>query len=342
MRPLAAAFGFTVSGCLFWACGAQLSVLGHAFTLAGAVVGVGLLSLGLSQLARYAVDSPNPVLADAARWLLGSRVRGFMLGAAIAFYGVLLRPLIYETLWFAAVYEWLAVLVVALLAMMRIRGSLKAFVDSAEAAPSTWTRWDRHQQFFEDRPDPRWDLVSRWRQRFVESGEWVSLWTYLMGLLYWNEAPPESVRAVFRPLRNCVAAPARFTLWGWGRNRNRRREAALAESLQSAERALAGAPSTPVAVDESALREAAGPFIESGSEPEAMAAVVIAAYRQRGADANHTVNLWLLLVNVVNRPSGGSSRRGFADAIGVRPRRADGGWWRARCRTSPVRETSPR
>ena len=306
VRPLLAAAGFAASGCLAWITGAGLSSLGHGYPLAGAIAGIGLVALALAQLAGYAVASADPVLADAARWLSGSRLRGLLLGAAIAFYGLVLRPLFYEMLWFAALYEWLAVLAATIVVIMKIRNRLKAEAAAAEAEPSEWSGWNRHRQVFEARPDPRWQLMSGLRQRFVEPGEWANLWAYLMGLLYRNEAPPESVRAVFRPLRSCLASPARWNPRGGKGDRNRpRREAALAESLQRAEyaltHALAHATRSPAPVGESALFDAAGPFIQTGADPETLAAEVIAAYRRKGADLNGAVNLWFPLVNVDQR-----------------------------------------
>ena len=305
LRPLLAPVGFATCGCLTWITGAELSDLGHGFRLAGEVVGAGLFSLALFQLAGYAAGSSNSILGGVARWLSASKLRGFLLGAAIAFYGLLLRPMIYDLLWFAAVYEWLVVLAATFVAFMRIRNRLKADVDVFEAGPSAWTGWTRHESFFEARPDPRLELMSRWRQRFVESGEWGSLWGYIMGLLCRNEAPLESAQEVFRPMRDCIASPARFNFWSGERDRNRpRRAAALAESLKNAEMVLSGAPAPAEPVDESALREIAGSFVENGDDPEDLAAAVIASYRRKGADVQHAVNLWFPLVNVVKRPPG--------------------------------------
>ena len=305
VRPLLAAVGFTASGCLLWVAGAHLSVVGHVFLLAAAVGGAGLLSLGLSQLAAYWTDSTDSLVAGVSRWFLSSKLRGFLIGAALVFYGMLLRPLLYDKLWFAAVYEWMAVLVVAVWALFKIRGSLKTFVESAEASPTTWTGWNRHQQILEDRPDPRWELMGRWQQRFLESGEWTSLWAYLMGLLCRNNAPPESARDVFRPLRDCVAPSSRRPFWRRGRKRAQSlREVALSQSLHNAERALAAGSGSFATNAESALGEFAGPYIEDGAEPEAMATAVIAAYHERGADLNHAINLWFPLVIAVNRPPG--------------------------------------
>ena len=305
VRPMVAAVGFTASGCLVWLSLAPLSGVGHAFPLAGAIFGAGLITLGLCQLAAYLEGSPEPLYSSPTRWLTTSKARGFLIGASLAFYGMLLRPAMYETLWFASVYEWVVVLAVAMWAMFRIRGSMKTFVETAEAAPSNWVGWERHEQQFEDRPDPRRNLVSRWQQRFVESGEWGSPWSYLMVLLCRNNATPEDVKDVFQPLRQSVVGPVRRGFRRGGRDGDqRRREAGLARCLRGAERALTSAPSLQSATEASGLRQAAEPFIESGANCEAVAAEVISEYRRRGADTNHAVNLWFPLVNVVDRPSG--------------------------------------
>ena len=303
-RPLVMAVGLAASGCLIWISGATLSQLGHGFPLAGTVAGVGLLSLALSELAAYGVDSNNPVLAGAARGMQGSRIRWFMVGASLAFYGVFLRPLMYETLWFARVYEWLAVLVLALWAMMQARGNLRPYVETTEAASAAWNEWDRHQQLFDNRPDSRWDLLERWRQRFVYHEEWTNMWAYLTGLMCRNAAPPESARAIIRPLLQSVGPGARRSFWRGGRKREQRiREMAFAQSIASIDRSLSNRPGPSLASRDSALSDLAGPYIEIGAEPETVAAAVIEAYARSGSDVNHVVNLWFPLVNPVERPS---------------------------------------
>ncbi len=304
VRPMVAAVGFTAGGCLLWLAMAPLSGVGHIFPLLGAIIGAGLLTLGLSQLAGYYMDSPEPLYSGPARWFISSKVRGLIVGAAIAFYGMLLRPLVYETFWFAAVYEWIVVFAVAVWAMFKIRGSLKSFVETAEAAPLNWTGWNRHQQQFEERPDPRRVLMSRWQHRFVESGEWFSLWSYQMGLLSRNNASPQSVQAVFGPLREAVSPqPGGGFLRRRGDKDFRRRETGLAASLRSTEEALSNSAGLPAIVDASAVRQASGTFIETGTDSEAMAATIISAYRRRGADTNTVITLWFPIVNVVNTPS---------------------------------------
>ena len=300
LRPMLACLGFAAAGCLGWIASVQLSGLGHGYTLVGAIMGTGLLALGLSQLAAYLMDFEDTAVSGAAGWLRNSPQRAFWIGAAIAAYGMLLRPLIYETLWFAEVYEWLVILALALLAMLKIRSGLKTFVVASEAVAPTWNRWNRHRQEFQDRPDPRQELVSRWRQRFVEQGEWAGLWTYYMGLLYRNNWSPESVQTVVRPLRDSVAAPGSKVSWlGGGQAGQNRREAALAESLRRAEDILSGPPPFPAGGTEPSLRQTAEHYVETGEGPETVAALLVDSYCRQGTGLEQAVSLWFPLVDVV-------------------------------------------
>ena len=303
VRPLLTATGFTVSACLLWLSLAPLSGQGHFFPLIGAVAGAGLLTLGLTQAAVYLADAPDPLVANTGRWLAESKSRGFVLGAAFAFYGMLLRPLMYETMWFAAVYEWVVVLAIAVWAMFKMRGSLRNFVEDTGAAPTQWPGWQRHEQRFEDHPDPRRELVSRWQRRFVDSGDWTSLWTYLMGLLCRSNAPPERAGAVIRPLREAAApAPGRGFLRRRGDADTKRREMGMALSFRSAGQTLNGSTNLLPNIGALDLRETAGPYIENGKDSETMAARVISAYRRRGADTSQAIALWFPMVNVIERP----------------------------------------
>ena len=303
VRPLLAGVSFMASGCLLWVAGAKLSEVGHVFVMAGAVGGTGLLALGAAQLAAYWSDSPDPLAAGVARWLTSSRLRAVLVGASLAFYGMLLRPLVFDTLWFAPLYEWLVVLVVSTWAIVRVRGTVKNVALEAEAGSPALGGWNRHEQVLEDRPDPRWDLVEGWRQRFIESGDWSGLWSYLMVLLCRNNARPESARDVFRPLRRSSNSRRSFPFIPGRRLRAQKaREAALEQSLGSAAQALEGSPVSAAPVNSTDIEAAAGRFIASGEEPEAMAAMVIEAYSRRGADVGVAVNLWFPMVCVDDGP----------------------------------------
>ena len=109
-RPMLNAVSYGAAGFLAWVAGATLSSMGHGFLLAGAALASGMLALALMQVLEYAPNSQNAVLGPITRWLIASRVRGVVLGGAVAVYGLLLRPVLYESLWFAALYEYIALL----------------------------------------------------------------------------------------------------------------------------------------------------------------------------------------------------------------------------------------
>ena len=138
----------------------------------------------------------------------------------------------------------------------------------------------------------------------METGEWASLWTYLMGLLCRNNSPPESVRSVVRPIRNSVSTTSGSLPWNKGTQQGQqRREAALAETLHRVESVLTIPPISQASIFEgSGFDQEAERFVETGEDPETMAAIVVEYYRRRGADLNHAVNLWFPLVDVVERP----------------------------------------
>ena len=299
-RPLLAATGYGAAACLAWTAGAALSPLGHGYALAGAVAAAGLFSLALVQLTSYLSDSRSPLPADIAKWLYGSRIRGFMLGASLAFYGLLLRPLLYEVLWFAALYEYFAVLLLMLLALLRIGNVVRRDADRPNAPPPSWLGWSHHRQLLQVKADPRSELMSRFQHRFVQDGDWKPLWTYLIGLLYRSQAPLESVRAVGRPLRTCAASSMPTILPGQQHRARTRRMAALTECLQAAEQALATSAGPLPPLDEQAVRRAAAAYVETGADPETLAAVLIAAHCQKGDDLDVVTDRLFPLVNTPN------------------------------------------
>ena len=296
-RPLLAAIGFGAAGCLAWIAGAGLSPLGHGYPLVAAIIAAGLFSLALTQLASYYFNASNPLVAGVARWLYESKTRGFILGASTAFYGLLLRPVAYELLWFAALYEYLAVLVLMLLALLRIGNLIRRDADAPNDPPPAWPRWSHHRQVLQVKVDPRSELMSRLQDRFIQSGDWKPLWTYLVGLLYRSEAPLGAVRAVGRPLRTSASSTRPWTLPGLQQRAKARRMTALVESMKAAEQALA-TPSRPLPpLDEETVRRAAAPYVETGADPEILAAILIAAHLQKGDDLEVVADRWFPLVN---------------------------------------------
>lgn len=171
VRPMAVALGFGVVGCLAWLLGLQLSNLGYGFTLAGAVVGAGFLTLAATQMASQLAQNSSSFVADVVRWLAASRVRAFMPGASIALYILLLRPVIYDTLALAAAYEWLAVLAATAAGLLRLRNLLQTEITAVEVGAMPSVVWAGHVQAFETRPDPRALSSSAFERQYVDNAD---------------------------------------------------------------------------------------------------------------------------------------------------------------------------
>ena len=303
LRPMIISAGAWASGCLAWMAGTGLAYLGHAFPLFGATVGLGLLSVALTQLAAYATSSPDSVVSDTAGWLSRSKARGFLLGAALASYVLLLRPVFYEALWFAVLYEWVVVMAVVLLAFFKVRRWLSGDAASPTHSSPVWADWSRHKPDLGDRPDRRRELLPELERRYIELGEWRRLWVYLVGLLYRNNAPLESVHSVFEPLRDAASLPAGGSRLSGGDGKSRlRRQAALQESMHRSEAALLASPQPWGPISEDDLRETAGPFVENGSGAESLIALLIALYWQGGANLDLAIDRCYPVFNLVGQP----------------------------------------
>lgn len=302
-QPPLNAVAYCAAGYLVWVVGSTLSPLGHGFVIAGAAGAAGMFALGLTQVFGYAAGSRS-ALAPMARWLAVSRLRGVVLGAALAVYGLLLRPVLYETLWFAALYEYIALLAVLVLALLFVVDLLRRDAAGPEAQEPESSEWARHRQVLESKDDPRSTLASAMRRRFVDYGEWKPLWSYLMGLLYRNGASVEGMHTALRPLHAGAVSSAALRFLDRSALRRMGRAAALEEALRRTESALASDQPTTPSITEDDLRTAAAPYVETGSDVERLVIALIVAHCQGGLDVQSGIDYWLHLLDAPQRGSG--------------------------------------
>jgi hypothetical protein len=295
-RALLSAVSYAVAGCLVWLIASDLSGFGHGFPLVGAIAAAGMCSLALGRLASYAAPSPNPTVADMAGWLMASRLRAFTLGAAAACYVLLLRPVVYEAVSLAALYEYLALLALLLAALMSVVNRLRAVAAANRTAEPGWTGWQHHRQTVDERADPRAALTGALRRRYLDRGDWRPLWVYLVALLYRSETSRDVMAAVCRALRRGAATPLAWTILG-RRRRLSARTAALEGALDAAGRALADPARRLARVDEDDVRRLGALYVEDGTDPEPLAVALIVAHCQRGADPREAVDRWSPLLD---------------------------------------------
>ncbi len=298
-QPLLSAVSYFAVGCFTWLTASGLSAFGHGFTFGGAITAAGMFSLALTRLARYATASPHPAMADIAGWLAASQIRGFVAGAAVAFYVLLLRPVVYEVLWFAPLYEYTALLVLLLAVLMNVVNKLRLVADAPESVEPVWTDWSHHRQALESKPDPRAKLADALRQRFVNHGDWKPLWAYLFGLLYRSGASLDAMAAVCRSLRHGAVAPPVWDILGRSGIRSKRL-AALEHALDTAGWALSSPVPQLERVSEEDARRAAASFVDRGTDPEALAVALTVAQCQRGDEPEEAVVRWSSLLDTPN------------------------------------------
>ena len=263
-----------------------------------------MFALALAQVLAFAAVPRNATIAPIARWLLTSRERGFVFGGAIAVYGLLLRPVLYEALWFAPLYEYIALLALLVLALMFVVDLLRRDVTAPAEQEPVWSDWSHHRQVLESKADPRSALASAMRQRFVDYGDWKPLWSYLMGLLYRNGASQDWMRAACRPLRASAVSSSWLPFLKGSNLRRLGRMAALEEALRRTDSALASdyAPMQPVTED--VLRHAAAHFVESGADAEGLAIALTIAHCQQGLDLLSAVDRWFPLLDAPDPANG--------------------------------------
>ena len=299
VEALLSAMSYVVAGCLIWMVAADLAEYGHGFPFVGAVAAAGMFSLALSRLVSSAVSSANPAVADIAGWLSASWVRAFMLGAAAMFYALLLRPVVYELVGLAALYEYLAVLALLLILLMSVVNRLRGVAAPADTAADGWADWQHHEQTLEHKADPRAVLPDATRRRYLEDGDWLPLWVYILVLLYRSAASLEAIATVCGLLRRGAATPLAWPTLSRSRKRVAR-SAALQHALDAAGRALADSTAPLERLNEEDVRRLGASYIDTGRDPEPLAVALIVAQCQRGDRPEHAVDRWFFLLDTSN------------------------------------------
>ena len=300
---LTKATSYGLAGGLVWLTTAKLAPLGHGYPLLGATIGCGLFAVALALLVGCFISGWRGLAKVAADWLSRSSSRAFWLGASLVWYGLLVRPLIYDMLSFAPIYEWMAVLVFAVVAFYRMRQAVRAELLPESSAPPSWNNWSRHAPDTREHGDARLDALLAPIQHYVDTGEWSYVWRYVLALLLRNQVPLENISEVFEPMRRCHLAVAKRRVFRKPKQKllAKWRRQALAETMVRAERALSLPKSPLETVDESRLLRTARPFLDVGNDPKNIAVLLAAVYWQKGAGIDDAAALWFPLITLDNR-----------------------------------------
>ncbi len=328
------AAGYGLAGVLAWLSTVQLAPLGHGYPLIGATIGCGLFAVALALLVGVFTSNWSGLAKVTTDWFFQSTARAFWLGAALVWYGLLVRPLLYDLLSFAPLFEWVVVLAFAVFALYRMRQTVRSELLPETPAPPQWSDWSRHTPDTREHDDPRLDALLGPFQHFLRTGEWSYVWRYVLALLLRNQASLENIPGVFEPMRRChltalrpgvFRKPSQKLLEKWRRQ-------ALAETMARAERALSSPKSPIETLNENGILLEAAPFLTTGDDPKPLAVLLVAAYWQNGADIDDAAALWFPLITFDDRdaPPFESKFRKVLDRLSRRHARRKEQWNRAR------------
>lgn len=285
-----------VGGCLIWLIASSLAEFGHGFPLAGAVATAGMFSLALTRLAGYAASSANPTVAELAGWLSASWLRSFVLGASLVCYALLLRPAVYQVAALAALFEYLALLALMLVVLLRVVNRLRNVVRTTVPTAPAWFDWRHHLGTAEGKPDPRAEQTDMMQRQYLEFGDWRPMWIYLLMLLYQSGASLDVMVAVCRSLRRGVATPFAWRILYSSRAWSAR-AAALHDALNAVGQAVADPTGQIERFDEAEVRRLAAPYVENGTGTESLVTALIVARCQRGDDLQESADRWFPLLD---------------------------------------------
>ena len=217
-------------GLTMWA----LNILGERVTVVaglGVVALVVSISLALALLASHGVGAANVVVAGVSRWAALSRLRAVNVGFLIGVYIAFLRPLIFGSLNYSLIWEWLLGTSIIVGFALLTGGQINKLRHATERNQE-WKEWRTHQlKEAEDLPHESMERLVLAQKAFVEVGIKVDLITNLVAFLHENRVPTSEIVDMVEPIVNYQDRPmSRLAVWG-ARRRTRERNAAARRVL---------------------------------------------------------------------------------------------------------------
>ena len=217
-------------GLTMWA----LNILGESVTV---VAGLGVVALTVSislafvLLASHGVGASNVVIAGVSRWADQSRLRAVNVGFLVGVYAAFLRPLIFGSLNYSLIWEWLLGTSVIIGFALLTGGQINKLRHASERNQE-WKEWRTHQaKEAEDLPHESMERLVLAQKAFVEIGVKEDLITNLVSFLHENRVPTSDIIEMVEPIVNHQDRPiSLLAVWG-ARRRTRERNSATRRVL---------------------------------------------------------------------------------------------------------------
>ncbi|MCH8225852.1 MAG: hypothetical protein IIC97_08295 [Chloroflexi bacterium] len=200
------------------------------------VAGLGLIifaasvSQSLALVAAHSVNADNVLVAGVSRWATQSRLRVLNVGILVGIYAAFLRPLIFDVLNYAALWEWLLAVSIVIGLALLTGGQINKLRHTANRERQL-QEWRSHELTVQALPHETMERLVQAQRAFVESAVKEDLLVYVIGFLNDNRVPQASIIEMVRPIVNYSEAPVpRLALWG-ANGRRHVRDVAIRTSL---------------------------------------------------------------------------------------------------------------
>ena len=196
----------------------------------GVVIFATAVSQSLAAGATHSVDSDNVLVAGVSRWATQSRTQALNVGILVGIYAAFLRPLIFDALNYAALWEWLLGVSIVIGLAALTGGQINKLRHTA-GRERQLQEWRTHELTAQARPHEIMEKLVESQRAFVDMGIKEELLVYVIGFLIDNRVPQARIIEMIRPIVNYSDAPVpRLALWG-ARRRHQLRNLAIRTSL---------------------------------------------------------------------------------------------------------------
>ncbi len=197
-------------------------------------LGVVIFAASVSQIlatgAVHSVNADNVLAAGVSRWLSQSRVRALNVGLLVGIYAAFLRPLIFDVLNYASLWEWLLG-VSTIMGLAALTGGQINKLRHASDRERQLQEWRTHELTVQALPHETMEKLVEAQRAFVDEGIKEDLLVYVIGFLNDNRVPQARIIQMVSPIVNYAETPLpRLALWG-ARTRQQERTVAIRTSL---------------------------------------------------------------------------------------------------------------
>lgn len=199
----------------------------------GVVSFSGAIALAFATMAAHGVGAENVVVAGISRWATQSRLRAVNVGIVVGFYAAFIRPLIFGSLHYSLLWEWLLGVSIILGFALLTGGQINKLRHAAER-DQIWKDWRNHQ-LMDPAAIPHQDFnnLVMVQRTFVELGIKADLVSYLVAFLRDNRIPLDEIAAMVEPAVNYEERRLpRLAWWGVRRKTQERNVAERKELLR--------------------------------------------------------------------------------------------------------------